>query len=646
MSIRVKSLLVSVFLFHSATLADELTDPGRSRKLDEQYFDFRDHHDGHVIGDVRAILLREHGRNLLEITVSAVGPLVEPPPGFRGLRGSNRITAEELESLLTEHGLTLETRAGTEDRVHYGQVREGRRGHLPERRVLADGTIDFEALSRRIYPLELVLLSQRTGTGLHETDWKVDGSARLRVTTEVEGLRGRIVSIEGLAPRRGAVPHQEIVRGSASSTPPAFAIGPPEAEPVTPPVDLAEWEARDREGRWMLLKRSVEEAPSDKWKAWVAFLAARKEFELLEWLAIYEPGTFRNLGVGEALMKADAPAWVRVAIWTVDTTDSHTVESAEKRVLLERPGYSLAWLEKYPFAIQGVKGIHEELLKIKVPREDVSRALPPLEPREVFAHLDAPGDVEDFGERKRAEPGKVYVHQVLRAIEGLVRKKTRDEVSLEKLFLLTKHPNVAIRRQAFLAYTHFPSELIPHEPFLAVVHENKELLAMRQAALLAASYSLHPEVSLTLLDLALQPQHPAWRAAVSRLGDVGDEIALQFLDDLAAADIAAGDVPFLRTETKRLRDRVKQQETRGHFLTANSLRRRLERAAWADLGCHLLEGRLVSRTLESVRQHVKDPKVLAELEKLRTSYVPQWTDKTRFSSLQARVREYAARIRV
>jgi hypothetical protein len=126
--------------------------------------------------------------------------------------------------------------------------------------------------------------------------------------------------------------------------------------------------------------------------------------------------------------------------------------------------------------------------------------------------------------------------------------------------------------------------------------------------------------------------------------DVGDEIALQFLDELDENDLAAGDVPFLRKETERLRDRVKHKKMRGHSLTAIALRQLLERSAWADLRCHRLEIRLVPRTLESVRKHAKDPRVLAALEKIRTGYVPEWTTKTRFSSLEARVREYAVRV--
>ena len=69
--------------------------------------------------------------------------------------------------------------------------------------------------------------------------------------------------------------------------------------------------------------------------------------------------------------------------------------------------------------------------------QDVSSALAPLKPEDVLAHVDAPATLDDFGDRKTAEAGKVYRHQVLRAIDGFVASGHYYEPWLGKTMALT-----------------------------------------------------------------------------------------------------------------------------------------------------------------------------------------------------------------
>jgi hypothetical protein len=71
---------------------------------------------------------------------------------------------------------------------------------------------------------------------------------------------------------------------------------------------------------------------------------------------------------------------------------------------------------------------------------------------------------------------------------------------------------------------------------------------------------------------------------------------------------------------------------------------RFERAAYADLGCSALEVTLVPWALKSVGDQKGAPGVRAELERIRSEYVPASNDKTLYSSMQTRVREYAAQL--
>src|SRR5437660_12210855 len=60
-------------------------------------FGYHDDHDGRRVADVRVKLVERDGLRSLELVVSAVGPGVDPIPGFAGVRGANRHTAEQID---------------------------------------------------------------------------------------------------------------------------------------------------------------------------------------------------------------------------------------------------------------------------------------------------------------------------------------------------------------------------------------------------------------------------------------------------------------------------------------------------------------------------------------------------------------------
>lgn len=610
--------------------------------LDSARHDYRDHDDGRTNAAVRAAVRPEGDTTLLELTVSALGPLVEPPRGFEGISGANRITAEELEMLLdgrrTLSGETLHAATGMLDA---GTFREGSRGRLPVRRLLCDGRIVYHGLTRDELPLELILQSRLDGDGDHWVTWRVDGIPRLRVTVEVHRGEARIVRIDGLDPAPPREPATDIAAVAGGRTLVTALRDAVDTGPVEAPVDLDEWRRRDAEGRWALFWRSVEADPASA-RRWVRFLAERRELELLEWVAIYRPRSFHVLDVGTVLAEIGAPQWIRVAVWNLGAVDGHTMQSAEAQLLLSRPAEVLNWLRRHPAVVKGtVAEVFAELERRTGPAAALDGALAPLDPAVVFAHLDAPARIADLGDRERAERDTVYLHQVFREIDGLVALRTPEPTLLEKLDTLTRHASERVRQKALLAYTYVSPNLVEHDHFLVTARSTTELPRVREAALLAASYSRHPRVWLALHHIAFDERHPAWRAAVSRLGDIGDEFTLDVLGG-RKLDSEAGE--FLLHELARIRKRIEAWRRQGPDVLAARLAAIFERAAWADLQCDSLQTRIVPWAQDLARPHLGNEAVRRKLLEVRDHYSPAFDGRTRFGRLRDRVREYVERL--
>ncbi len=640
---------VGVAILSSVTLVRSDETPA-DHTLDHVETGHRDHDDGRRDADLGVTLRSAAGEHVLEIAVSAIGPLVEPPRGYQWPRGSNVITAEELDTLVSgRRTIEGESLAVADGVRRPGALRVLRRGALPRRRLLDDGTLELQSETRRRFPIEVVLETPLRGDGRHHVTWRVDGEPRLRVTVSIDGDIGSIEGVEPLAPASlvpgsarllAATAGDPASAGRLSTTDATSEESPVVAEKVLAPVDEAEWSRRDLEGRWALMTRRLEVDPA-RATEWVSFLAARGELELLEWIAIYRPRAFHNMKVGATLARLGAPQWVRVAVWNLQSVDGHTIASAEARLLLERPGEVLAWFREHPSAATGkATVVLQRLERLGVARASAAHLLPPLDRHEVLRHLEPPGALEDFGDRVRAEPGTVYTHQVARAIDGAVAMKRPPPDVVEQLGRLGEHAHVGVAQRAYLAHANLPSELIPRARLLAAARDPSRPDRVREAALLGVSYADHPEVYLALHHVAMAPGHPAWRAAVSRLGDVGDEFTLTQtrLEDLDQASHA-----FLERELHRIRERLAATGKDHAAVLVRQVARRLLRAAWADLTGDVLEVTLVPWTLESIRAHANDPAVRKKLRDL-LSWQPVIDGKPSPDELRVCIRGYLERL--
>ena len=417
------------------------------------------------------------------------------------------------------------------------------------------------------------------------------------------------------------------MRRSALAAPLALVLLASSAR-AAPPGDAAAFDAADAEGRWAVYRESREPVA-----AWAAFLAARKEWDLLEWMAL----TTRTSEALRALEEADAPGWARCAVWRLRGTDSHSVEVARELLLGRRSGQVLSWLESWKEALTGPAVGVLAALRAKDPpvvRENASRLEGPWPADVVLRDLEPPALVETALPGPRARLGAVYVQQVERALDAWARSALKTEPWVAKVAALLKHAHPRVRRAAALASAEAPPDLIPTDALTALLDDAGQPTGVRAAAAIGVSFAPSPGIALRLLRIATDVTHPAWTAAVSRLGDLGAEFAAERLAAIDAGDLKEASRTLRDDSVRRIRARLAGEDSDAFAARVPSM---LRTAAWADLRCDPLEGDLVPFTLARVGARAKEPPVRALLDALKSA--PKTKD-----DVEERVREYATTI--
>ena len=524
--------------------------------------------------------------------ISALGSQVEPIIGYRGIRGANRYTAEELGLIANgRRRLTIETRYA-DGEIVYGSAVPGVRTFIPERILQPNGRINFLGLTNRKYLTELLVSTHANRSGLRTTSILIDEQQRFKIVYEIQNgeLNLRDVASVGshhyLASRLRPSRRKTTTKHNGQQL--AFAA----IEDAQPPVALKKWQEYDSEGRWLLYLDAVKTNP-DKRGDWLAFLVQQREFQLLEWLALYEPDAFKTHGVGDLLEKNSAPQWLRVAVWHVTapyaTVSGHSRQTANDIVVNQRPGTALDWLLHHRKNIEnwksGVDSCLKELLKPEkgTIRRDSKRLLPPLKAADVFQHLDPEISVESFGDSRKAQEGVVYEHQVIRAINGVTVNSLGDEKLIQKVRAMTQHGNVNIRHAALLAMTYFipkTSPLDKLEDLQAFVQDTRQPAKVREAALMAISYHKHPSVLLQLHKIAMDPNHVCWGAAVSRIGDLAQPFSVELLQQVPTENLSAESVQLL---TKVLSSLKKANANKVAAISAVKIKSAIEYAAYGTV---------------------------------------------------------------
>lgn len=425
---------------------------------------------------------------------------------------------------------------------------------------------------------------------------------------------------------------------------------------------LPGWSDLDIEQRWVELDAL---ARQPDWKGaaeWAEFLAEQREFQLLEWMCLYPPreGSFTTFS--DALRVSGAPQWARTALWTLHNRDTHTRFSPRKQFLNERPGYTLDWLERHESELDELAtGLLAELRQVDPPpaREDSSAALPPWKPAELIAHLAHEGPIEVLAPGQRARAGAVYVHQIERELRAVAAAQLYAEPVLSQLKKLTQSERAEVRSFAWLAVGEATLQALPPArctdgSFVKVIDDAREDPRVRTSALMALSQRADrdPRAWFALHKIARDVAHPAWNAALGRLGDVGDEFTIESLEwlvrDLARAHDDERAV-LVNAQLKRLRDRADPKMVSN--LASSDPAAFLERTAWADVTTDPVAVARGEWTVRYFSVRRAPSEFRTAIEKLAQAYEPppeaagaEDSTVTVLAPLRERVAEWAKRL--
>lgn len=509
-----------------------------------------DDDDQRRLADLQFAVDPASGRSL-RLMIGSTGPQVEPIGGFRGIQGHNRYTAEELDLVLRgKH----EAKVITEDEhgeVFEGRISAGQFGTLLERRLLPNGRIDF-LHHTEFLPLQIHVDAMASSNQTLQTTVVIDGQSRLTCRYRIQN--GKIVDLEVQS-----LGHDGYIAQEAPGAKSRRLWKTVTAQAAQAPVAQADWEPRDLESRWVLMTKQLSKSP-DQITKWVAWLTESKQFELLEWLALYQADAFKSHSVGQSLLEADAPQWVRVAAWHRNTSPylGHGRQQATQMLLEASPSVVEHWLKAHQKSLDNwepaLSILHAQLEKDDIVAAESSKYLPPFDYEEIFRPLSSSSQVPVLGDRLKAEPGILYEHQVIRSISAAIISGRRSKELQQRIRTLINHPNEPVRIEALLAF----SFLLPAnrtdrvDDFLKIIDDENESVAVREAALLAVSYQDHPYLLLKLHGIAANPEHPTWKAAVSRLGDLGQGFTVGILQDVMKQDLTTDQVKLVGNSLGRI----------------------------------------------------------------------------------------------
>lgn len=463
-----------------------------------------------------SVVYAPQGRQVV-IRLAAVGPPVEPAPGFEGMLGWNRLSAEALERLADE-GAFMRVDRGNGSELVRCESSHARTSRMPCRRLRSDGTIDFLARTAKSHLVELSVVSPPLPASVRSVELIVQGEPRLRV--ELEGAEsathevGAVAAIEAVA-RAGA---RAVAAGADDAVPPPMAIAAPPRPPVDPPAALpGDWRERDAEGRWVAWSKAIAADPASA-QSWVDWLAQEREFQLIEWMCLSDPnGMFTWHGL-DRLVESNAPGALRVLDWAGRTHRTSHGSPASPRHRVSK-GVLLDWYERHAARFPHVVPLRDHLRAAGVERESSEGFLAPYEPAQVWPALPAQGELPEFGERLRAEPGQKYEHEIIRSIDAYALAADVAPEGIVSLERATRHTKPRVRLAALLAFTRVPPELIPRTVGLAALENPTESEEVRRAGLLANSYRPGADADSMLIGIVKQAKHPVFIAAASRLGD-------------------------------------------------------------------------------------------------------------------------------
>jgi hypothetical protein len=353
-----------------------------------------------------------------------------------------------------------------------------------------------------------------------------------------------------------------------------------DAEPLTD-VDL--------ETRWMALLEGQQVDPGEQ--------------AIQDWIFLFRPS-------GEYAMSQDSSGAdvMRHAAWRANAPDSHSRDAADRRIKAAS-AVATEWFEQHPEAVRGrLVGIVPDLDASDRPAYEPQR--PPFDPDEVFKYLVCPPKLSDWAHDPRRSD-RVYIHQVLRTIRGVVRSGLREQCWMRKLERLLLHPEPIVQLAACEAFAQIEDAHKPIDKLLALSERDDVSPKVRAAALVVATRSTHPRVTLLMWDRAGLTDRFGWSLIVKRIGETGDDYALSQLMQLDSDVLPAKDALLLDTARDQIRFRTQQLNA---DRLAHACPGMVELAAWSDVHGHATSPMLMEWTISALAEASDQPAVRAALQ--------------------------------
>lgn len=467
---------------------------------------YLDADDGGRHARISAVLEGARGYERLLLRIRPWGTGVEREGGWRSRDGFNAHTAREMASVLRARGFEARLRGpGGFKRAEVDWNKSFT--SFPCRVLREDRTIDYLARTDELVSeLSLTAAEGLSGTGALEL--LARGEPRLRV--EYDLTKGRILRF-GMPGHSKTVPVEVLIA---------------EREEVAPLPLPDDWSKHSTEKKWEWYGREVNEDVELRGRLVVA-LEQKKDWVFLEQVALFVAGAYDAHSIGLILQTNKTSNWRRLTAWFSSVSTGHG--ALHTNSLLNAKGHkaaSLGWvnthLERADHVLTGLKKTWEgEGVKPTV----IEGELPPFVEDEIFGGID-----RALPDRKHDLLDDGEMQEVVRGINGWEVSQRWGSPWSARVVDLIGDRDWRVAQAACLAFAHGKTA-IPSESLWKVAHEEKKPVALREAAFLAWSYGSWGPVFKTLHEYGGQPNHPLWKPAVSRLGELGNNWTLEILNE-------------------------------------------------------------------------------------------------------------------
>lgn len=463
-----------------------------------QQFDFRDDVLDHLVAELKTEFIDDR----LHLNILARSPRVAGYRSYRHVHGSNRLTSRVLRRMVDGvSSFELRDQAGSLISATLNSTEE----KLPERRLNPDGSMNYLAMTQQEFIVQLEIVSAPLAQGSYQIDLFLESQLRLQIKFQVNASLQAVAFHSAL---------HFVPQAQAQTEAESHSQEVPSKSKLDEPVD---WQERDFEGKYFLLSQAIKHDITEL-PRWVDFLFEQKEYRLLGEIVLTQPGGFDCNNIGIRLAETSAPNWPQLAYWAETYRREHTNASTSV-VINENKDVFYSWCHQNKIRISD---------QVEYEQQNVGQYWSKLDAKSVFAALKPPEKVTKFT-GKKADKSKFYLQQFERAVLTTVNWDRTYQQRSNELLQLLKHPNDELRKQVLLAYTHLEPDSVPTDILLPLSNDPTQADSVRELATLSLSYGRSELVCDDINAIAAQMDHPGWKPAVSRLGDIGTGYDLKVL---------------------------------------------------------------------------------------------------------------------